>query len=161
MLAMYLRDARPQDMIAGWPVIGWLARLNDPVFVSRTDRRTAESQVARLRFAVAGSQPVTLFPEDTTTDGCRLLPFETPLFEGLVPPPTGMMVQPVHLDFDDAGKALAWIGIEGAAANARRTLARRGTFDVTVRFLEPFDPTGLDRKAIAATARARIAASLA
>ncbi|TRW15268.1 1-acyl-sn-glycerol-3-phosphate acyltransferase [Glacieibacterium frigidum] len=150
-----------QDMIAGWPVIGWMARLNDTVFVSRTDRRSAGDQVARLRLAIARPRPVTLFPEGTTTDGRSLLPFKTPLFEGLAPPPPGLMVQPVHLDFDDAGKALAWIGTEGAPANARRTLARRGSFGVTVRFLEPFDPAGMDRKAIAATARARIAASLA
>lgn len=150
-----------QDMIAGWPVIGWLARLNNTVFVSRTDRRSAGDQVARLRVAVGGVQPVTLFPEGTTTDGRSLLPFKTPLFEGLDPPPPGLMVQPVHLDFDDAGKALAWIGTEGAAANARRTLARHGTFGVTVRFLAPFDPACMDRKQVAAMARARIAASLA
>jgi len=150
-----------QDMIAGWPVIGWLARLDDTVFVSRTDRRGAGNQVARLRLAVARPRPVTLFPEGTTTDGRSLLPFKTPLFEGLVPPPPDLMLQPVHLDFDDAGKALAWIGTEGAPANARRTMARRGSFGVTVRFLEPYDPAGMDRKAIAATARQRIMASLA
>ncbi len=150
-----------QDAIAGWPIIGWLARLNDTIFVSRTERRTAGEQVDRLRAAIVRVQPVTLFPEGTTTDGRSLLPFKAPLFEGLVPPPPGMVVQPVLLDFDDAGKALAWIGTEGAAENARRTLGRRGSFDVRVRFLEPFDPAAYpSRKLLTATVRARLAAAL-
>ncbi len=150
-----------QDAIAGWPVIGTLARLNNTIFVSRTDRRTAGDQVTRLRAAIAGAQPVTLFPEGTTTDGRSLLPFKTPLFEGLVPPVPGLVVQPVLLDFDDAGKSLAWIGVEGAPDNARRTLGRRGSFTVRVRFLEPFDIADYpDRKAIATTIRQRLAAAL-
>ena len=150
-----------QDAIAGWPVIGWLAKLNDTIFVSRTDRRTASEQVARLRTAIVRVQPVTLFPEGTTTDGRSLLPFKAPLFEGLVPPPPGLMVQPVLLDFDDAGKALAWIGVEGAYDNARRTLGRRGSFEVKVRFLPPFDPADYpSRKLLNTTVRARLAAAL-
>ena len=151
-----------QDKIADWPVIGRLAKLNNTIFVSRTDRRTATDQVARLRSALMSAQPVTLFPEGTTTDGHSLLPFKSVLFEGLTPPPRALRVQPVVLDFDDAGKSLAWIGVEGAPHNALRTLGRRGNFGVRVHFLEPFDPAGCaDRKAVAAEARRRIAGALA
>lgn len=150
-----------QDAIEHWPVIGWLARLNDTIFVSRTDRSTAADQVGRLRAAVAGGRPVTLFPEGTTTDGRSLLPFKSVLFEGLSPPPRPLMIQPVVLDFDDAGRGLAWIGTEGAPANALRTLARRGNFRCRVHFLDPFDPGAFGgRKAVTAEVRARIASTL-
>ena len=159
-----------QDKIRDWPIIGWLARLNRTVFISRTDRMTVGSQVDELRAALAERQPVAIFPEGTTTDGRSLLPFKASLFAVLLPPPAGaerpnhhrkLVIQPVLLDFDEAGKSLAWIGEETAPENAWRVLSRPGTFDVMVRFLEPFDPGNHPhRKMITAEARRRIAAAL-
>ncbi len=150
-----------QDKIEDWPLIGWMATLNDTVFVSRTDRAGVAGQIALVREAIAQRRPVTLFPEGTTTDGCSLLPFKPSLFASLDPPPRPLMIQPVVLEFDAAGRDLAWIGTEGAAENAFRVFGRRGTFDVTIHYLEPFDPAPLDRKGIAAEARRRIACGLA
>lgn len=150
-----------QDKIREWPIIGWLAQLNHTVFVSRTDRMAVESQIAELRAALAERQPVTIFPEGTTTDGRSLLPFKAPLFEVLLPPPRALMIQPVVLDFDDAGKELAWIGVETARENAWRVFRRSGSFAVRVHFLEPFDPGDHpNRKAISAESRRRIADGL-
>ena len=149
-----------QDAIEEWPLIGWLADLNATIYVSRTDRAGIEGQVELIRGAVAGAQPVAIFPEGTTTDGRDLLPFKPALFAALVPPPRPLTVQPVALEFDDRGAELAWIGTEGAGPNARRVLGNPGTVALTIRFLEPFPTAGLDRKAIAGTARARIAAAL-
>jgi 1-acyl-sn-glycerol-3-phosphate acyltransferase len=150
-----------QDKIRDWPVIGWLARLNHTVFVSRTERLTVGSQVDELRAALAEHQPVAIFPEGTTTNGLSLLPFKAPLFAVLFPPPRALVIQPVLLDFDEAGKSLAWIGEETAPENAWRVLSRPGSFHVTVRFLEAFDPGDHPhRKIITAEARRRIAAAL-
>lgn len=150
-----------QDKIADWPVVGWLARLNHTVFVSRTDRMAVGTQIDELRAALAEHQPITIFPEGTTTDGRSLLPFKASLFAVLLPPPRSLRIQPVLLEFDKAGKALAWIGTETAPQNARRVFTRRGSFDVHVHFLEAFDPGDHpDRKAISAESRRRIAAAL-
>ena len=149
-----------QDQIYHWPLIGWLARLNATVFVSRTDRAGVVDQIARVRAAIAGVMPVAIFPEGTTTDGRSLLPFKPPLLAALADPPRRLLVQPVVLDFDAAGSALAWIGTETGTANALRVLGRGGIFAVTAHFLDAFDPTGLDRKAIAREARRRITAVL-
>jgi lyso-ornithine lipid O-acyltransferase len=151
-----------QDKIRDWPIIGWLAKLNHTVFVSRTDRMAVGGQVAELRAALAEHQPVAIFPEGTTTDGRSLLPFKPPLFAVLLPPPRALVIQPVVLEFDEAGKSLAWIGEETAPQNAWRVFRRRGTFGVRVHFLEPFDPgEHPHRKAISAEARTRIRAELA
>ncbi len=151
-----------QDKIADWPVVGGLAKLNHTIFVSRTARLTVASQIDELRAALAERQPVTIFPEGTTTDGGALLPFKASLFQVLMPPPRALMVQPVLLAFDRAGRDLAWIGEEGAPDNARRTLARRGSYHCHVHFLEPFDPGDHpDRKTISAACRTRLEAALA
>lgn len=150
-----------QDKVRHWPVIGWLAVFDATIFVSRTDRVGVAEQIARVRAAVAGERPIAIFPEGTTTDGRSLLPFKPALFAALEPPPRQMMVQPVVLEFDDRGSALAWIGTEHGAANALRLLRRPGKFVVGVRFLDAFDSAAAgDRKAIAGEARRRIATAL-
>ena len=150
-----------QDGIKQWPVFGWLARLNDTVFVSRTDRLGVAEQVTALRAAIARHPMLTLFPEGTTTDGSHLLPFKAPLFAALDPPPPGLRIQPVVFDFDARGRELAWIGTETAPENAWRVFSGRGSFNVTLHFLEPFDPSTLPgRKAVSAESRRRIAAKL-
>lgn len=150
-----------QDGIASWPVVGWLCKLNDTVFVSRTDRLGIAKQINQLRDALAETWAITIFPEGTTTDGHSLLPFKAPLLQVLDPPPPTVLVQPVYLDFGDASREIAWIGEETAPDNAKRLLMRKGSYRVKLHFLEPFDPRDFPgRKAIAAEARRRIEIAL-
>ncbi|WP_442802209.1 lysophospholipid acyltransferase family protein [Sphingobium sp. CR2-8] len=150
------------DGIARWPVIGWLAAQNNTVFVARERRGALSGQIDALRAAMLGHQPVALFPEGTTSDGSSLLPFKPSLLAVLLPPSRAVMIQPVHIDYGVHTAEIAWHGDEGAGANARRILGRKGRLDVTLHFLPPFDPAACaDRKAIAALARDRIAQSIA
>jgi 1-acyl-sn-glycerol-3-phosphate acyltransferase len=151
-----------QDKIRHWPIVGWLARLNNTVFVSRTDKRSVGKQVEELRAALARHQPIAIFPEGTTTDGRSLLPFKPSLFAVMIPPPRALVIQPVALCFDDIGRDLAWIGVETAPQNAWRIFTNRRPVHCHLRFLDPFDPGALaDRKAIATEARHRIGVALA
>lgn len=146
-----------QDSVARWPLVGWMARINETIFIARSDRLGVAGQIEMVKTAIAERRPVTIFPEGTTTDGTSLHPFKPPLFAVLAPPPRGICVQPVLLDYHGLGPEFAWIGTEGAPRNAWRVLCRRKSIPVTLRFLEPFDPALCDgRKAIAATARERI-----
>ncbi len=143
------------------PVVGWLSTLNRTVFVSREDRAGVAEQIARLREALTDTWSVTIFPEGTTDDGLSLLPFKSSLLKILEPPPPGVVVQPLLLDYGAVGPEIGWLGKESGANNALRVLARRGSFRVGVEFLAPFSPEDfVGRKAIAAEARARIAAAL-
>ncbi|KPF73322.1 hypothetical protein IP88_09505 [alpha proteobacterium AAP81b] len=160
-----------QDRIRDWPIFGRLCALNHTIFVSRTDKMQVGTQVAEIRAAIADLHMLGLFPEGTTTDGRSLLPFKAPLFAVMVPPPHPTMIQCVLFDFDDAGRDLAWIGIETATQNAWRVLTRKGTYNLTIHFLEPFDPMAVaggqgsgiaasGRKAVSAECRRRLAGAL-
>ncbi|WP_373488352.1 lysophospholipid acyltransferase family protein [Blastomonas sp.] len=150
-----------QDGIKTWPVVGWLCRLNNTVFVSRGNRMGIAGQINELREALVETWAITVFPEGTTSDGSGLLPFKSPLLQVLDPPPPGVMVQPLYLDYGTSAHDIAWVGEETAPNNALRLFTRRGSFAVTLHFLEPFSPADFPgRKAIAAEARARIAAAL-
>lgn len=137
-----------------WPLIGWLASLNNTIFVDRSDRAGVHRQVETMRNALASHQPVAVFPEGTTST--ELLPFKPSLLEVVTPPPRAIRVQPLRLHYG-AAQELAWIGNEPAPVNAWRVLTRPGVFDVRLDCLAPFDPLAIgNRKAVAAEARLRI-----
>lgn len=143
------------------PVVGWLATLNRTVFVSRENRMGVAEQINALREALADNWSVTVFPEGTTTDGQSLLPFKTSMLRVLEPPPPGVMVQPVMLDYGAVAEWIGWIGEEAGIDNAKRVLSRRGSFPLHIHFLEPFDPAPHNgRKGIAAECRRRIEEAL-
>ncbi len=150
-----------KDEVARWPVIGWLARLNNTVFIARSDRKAVRGQADALRSALASGQPVALFPEGTTAGGIELLAFRASLLSSLFPPLPGIQVQPVALDYGSAAPEIAWVGEESARANAMRIFARKGRLPVTIRFLAPVDPAdAADRKVLAQRSRAEIQEAL-
>ena len=150
-----------KEELAKAPLVGWLATLNRTVFVKRENRMGVAEQINQLRDALSENWSVTVFPEGTTTDGQSLLPFKTPMLRVLEPPPPGVMVQPVMLDYGRMGEEVGWIGNESGLNNAKRLLARRGSFPLKVHFLDPFHPRDFPgRKAIAAESRNRILEAL-
>jgi 1-acyl-sn-glycerol-3-phosphate acyltransferase len=143
------------------PVVGWLATLNRTVFVEREARLAVAEQINALREALADNWSVTVFPEGTTTDGQSLLPFKTAMLRVLEPPPPGVLVQPVMLDYGARAQDIGWVGVEHGLHNALRVLAWHGTFPLHIHFLDPFDPRDFPgRKAISAESRRRIEAAL-
>jgi len=104
---------------------------------------------------------LAIFPEGTTSDGTSLLPFKSSLLSALDPPPPGVAVQPVLLDYGPEAAGIAWVGEESGVANFLKILARKRPVRLTVRFLEPLQGKSLaNRKAMAAAARAEMLAAL-
>ena len=138
-------------------VLGWLCAMNDTVFVARHDRRSVHAQVEQVRTALSEMGALTIFPEGTTSDGTGLLTFKSSLLSALDPPPPGVIVQPVWIDYGHDPASIAWVGEEPGLRNFWRILARAKAVAVTVHFLEPFAPASIgSRKAIAALAQERI-----
>src|SRR4051794_21205042 len=131
--------------VAGWPLFGWLARLQRSVFIDRRARSTAhqrDSIAARL----AAAEALILFPEGTSGDGVRLLPFKSALFSVADHTATGAVtVQPVsiaytRLDGMPIGRVLrpffAWYGSMSLAPHLWRMLGL-GRLEVVVEFHPP------------------------
>ena len=151
-----------KDDVARWPFIGWLASLNQTIFIARSQRGAVKGQADALRTALATGRPVALFPEGTTEGGADILPFRPSLLASLFPPLPQLQVQPVAIDYGKAAGEIAWVGQEGAGANARRVLSRAKATDVVISFLEPLRPQEYsDRKALAEAARQAVLARLA
>lgn len=144
--------------LAGNGLARRLCAMNGTVFVARAERARIAEQVEEVRAALSDRGCLTIFPEGTTSD--RLLPFKSALLSAVDPPPPGLAVQPVWVDYGAARGEAAWIG-ESGLANAVRILGRKDPLPVTLHLLEPFDPAQVgSRKAIAREARERIEAAM-
>ncbi len=141
--------------VAGWPVIGTIARLGRSVFVSRQRGSTVRERDT-MRNLLAGGDNLILFPEGTSSDGSRVLPFRSSFFsiaEGDARP----IIQPVSVVYDrlgglPAGRAnrpvFAWYGDMDIASHSWRLTQHRG-LRVTVLLHAPLDPARFaDRKAL-------------
>ncbi|MEE9250448.1 MAG: lysophospholipid acyltransferase family protein [Alphaproteobacteria bacterium] len=65
--------------VASWPLFGLLAKLQRTVFVERRPSHTAQDRDEISRRLEAGDNLI-LFPEGTSNDGNRVLPFKSALF---------------------------------------------------------------------------------
>lgn len=148
------------DMI-DWPVFGWMASLNNSVYVSRENRLDVGAQKIAIQTALVTGQAIALFPEGTTANGRDLLPFRSSLLATVAPPPSGITVQPVAIDYGASAPDIAWTEDESVGVNALRIMGRKQRLNVILHFLEPLDPADFsDRKAMAAHSRDEIAAVL-
>lgn len=149
--------------VGSWPLIRTIARLGRTVFVSRT-RGTTGREADEMRGRLGAGDSLILFPEGTSSDGTRVLPFRSAF---LATAGAARMIQPVSLVYDRLGglpacrrdrPVFAWYGDMDIGSHFWR-LARRSGARATILLHEPFAPDILpDRKALSAEVE-RIVAS--
>ena len=150
------------DGLASMPLLKWLCKMNDTVFVARYDRTSVADQVRQVRHAMDDMHVLTIFPEGTTSNGTGLLPFKSSLLSAFEPLPQGVEIQPVLLDYGSDAAEIAWVGEEHGLDNFLRILARRRPVAVRVKFLPPLQGAALEnRKTIARAAREAVLRELA
>ena len=141
------------------PLLGWIADQNRTLYIDRAARRDSLVQVRRVTEALEHHQPLTVFPEGTTGSGHHLLPFRPTLLEAVAPAPANVKVRPVAVDYGEHAEVVGWHSGEPGMTNFKRVLGHRGTMAVTVRLLDPLQPSD-DRKILARSARQAITAAL-
>ena len=145
--------------IARWPVVNVVAWLGRTVFVTRRRGATGRERDA-MRARLRAGDNLILFPEGTSSDGSRVLPFRTSFFavaesgpDGKAPP----LIQPVSVVYDRLGclptgrasrPVFAWYGDMDIATHFWR-LGQRCGLRATVLLHAPLDPARFpDRKAL-------------
>ncbi len=151
--------------VAGWPGIGLLARATGTVFVNRAPRE-AGAQRGLLQRRLAAGHRLLFFPEGTSSDTLRVLPFKSTLFGSFFSAGGGhdIAVQPVTVIYHPPEGAPAdffgWWGDMGFGADLVKHLASRRGGAVEVRRHPPLRAADFpDRKALARTAEAVIRAA--
>jgi len=144
--------------IAGWSLIGWLAKIGGSVFVQRHKRSAARAQADEVTIALTEGRPVVLFAEGGTGDGIMLSPFRASLFAAANE--AGVTVQPVALDYGARAAEIAWPDGAGFVREMKRMLNRPAPVYLTLHFLPPLDGATMDRKQLAVRTHAAISAAL-
>jgi len=142
--------------VANWPGIGWLARATGTVFIERTANRAREQTELFEQRLLAGHK-LLFFPEGTSSDGMRVLPFKTTLFQAFFTQHLreSMFIQPVtviyHPPAGESPRYYGWWGDMALGPHLLKTLAARRQGQVEVIYHPPVKVTDFaDRKTLAA-----------
>ncbi|MHA1539691.1 MAG: lysophospholipid acyltransferase family protein [Alphaproteobacteria bacterium] len=131
--------------ISGWPIFGHLARLQDTLFIAR-DRSQVKGHTNEITERLEQKKSLIVFPEGTSNDGNRVLPFKSSLFsvvEGSKIPVQPVTVSYVSLNGMSIGWRLrslvAWYGDMDMMPHFWQ-LAGLGRIDVYVELHAPISP---------------------
>lgn len=158
--------------VAGWPLLGKLAKLQNTLFIRR-DGRYIRQQIPQLQAPLKAGHNLILFPEGTSTEGVEVLPFKSSLFKAADIEPEAW-VQPLSIAYTHyQGKAMdrpsrlryAWIIPMGFGGHFLTAMGLSGArcelrFGKAVKLSE-FGNDASARKALAAHCQTQVARGLA
>lgn len=141
--------------VANWPGIGLLARITGTVFIARNPAHAAEQKKVFEERLLAGHK-LLFFPEGTSTDGWRVLPFKSTLFAAFFTRELRevLHVQAVTVIYTAPDGASAriygWWGDMDFAPHLLKTLSLWRQGEVLLRYHPPVKVADFaDRKALA------------
>jgi 1-acyl-sn-glycerol-3-phosphate acyltransferase len=147
-----------KDDVEKWPIVRTIARLGRTVFVSRQRGSTIRERDA-MQAVLSRGDNLILFPEGTSSDGSRVLPFRSSFFALAESKNAGFppLIQPVSVVYDrlnglPAGRSsrpvFAWYGDMDITSHCWR-MTQHLDMQVTVLLHAPLDPvTFLNRKSL-------------
>lgn len=152
--------------VARWPFVGWLARATGTVFIKR-DPREAKSQQKLFEERIRAGHHLLFFPEGTSTDARRVLPFKPTLFQAFYSHGLDrvMQIQPVTVIYRPPEGAdprfYGWWGDMEFGPHLVKVLARRKQGSVEIVFHVPLSVSDhASRKELARAAEAAVRAAL-
>jgi 1-acyl-sn-glycerol-3-phosphate acyltransferase len=92
--------------VGQWPGIGFMARLGRTVFVERRPGRSRDQKNEMISRLTTVGESLVLFPEGTSNDGNRVLPFKSALLsaaEARLPDGRPLPVQPMSIAYTHLG----------------------------------------------------------
>lgn len=148
--------------VASWPGVGWLARATGTVFIER-DPRDVKTQIALFEERLEHGHRLLFFPEGTSTDTLRVLPFKPTLFAPFFSDRIihDMHIQPVtviyHAPEGADPRFYGWWGDMGFAPHLIKVLAQRPQGQVELVYHAPVRVDAFpNRKSLASHLEAQV-----
>ncbi|WP_199431134.1 lysophospholipid acyltransferase family protein [Qaidamihabitans albus] len=144
--------------VAGWPLLGPMAREAGTLFVDRWALRKLPGTVAEIAARLRSGRPVAVFPEATTWCSAPGGVFRRAVFQAALD--AGAPVRPVTLDYRQDGApstVAAFVGEDNLARSLGR-VARARELTVRLRAHPELPPEG-DRRSLAERARRAVLAA--
>ena len=144
-----------------WPLVGLMVAGAGTLFIERERKRDAMRVVHQMAQALEAGDTVAVFPEGTTGDGAKLLPFHANLLQAAIG--TSTPIQPIALRYSEPGHEVSpsvdFVG-EMTLAENLWNLARAKGVRVSVEVLAPQASAHADRRRLAAHVREVIGQAL-
>jgi len=114
--------------VRSWPGVGWIATLAGCIYIDRSRRSATHSIQPAIHAALAGGSRLVLFPEGTSSDGKRLLPFRSSLLQPAVADEAPITAARLLYELDDGDPAndVCYWGDMALVPHALRLFARSG-----------------------------------
>lgn len=148
--------------VAKWPGIGLLAKITGTVFIAR-ERAQARAQTRLFEERLRAGHKLVFFPEGTSTDGFRVLPFKSTLFQAFLSENLRdmMYIQPVTLIYrapeDQDERFYGWWGDMAFGPHLLTTLAAKRQGSVRIVYHDSVQVSDfVDRKTLATYLEAKV-----
>lgn len=128
--------------VSKWPVIGLFARITGTVFIERR-KAHAKKHNAQFEERLLNNDRLLFFPEGTSTDGRRLLPFKSTLFQAFFAPnlASSLWIQPAsviyHAPKGEPDDFFGWWGDMDFGGHFLKTLGAQNKGSVEIILHEP------------------------
>lgn len=144
--------------IAGWALLGPIAKTLYVVFVDRKDKSKAGDALPAIRRTFEQQDGLVIFPEGGVTRGLDVDPFRSPLVEPALALGRPVVCASIHYDTapgaPPASAIIGWWRPEPITEHFLRALKYPGT-TATIHYAT-VDPAGMDRKELASTLHATV-----
>lgn len=146
--------------IRSWPLFGWLTAQANTLFTDRARRQDAKRMVEATANSLRDGDCLCYFPEGTTTDGTRLMPFKSSLMQAAIH--AGAPIWPIGIRYPgidgqpNMNLSYADVSLVRSLGNV---LKERGPV-VELHFAKPISTAAADRRELADQARKSIAESI-
>src|SRR5260221_7344423 len=148
--------------VRDWPAIGWLAARAQALFLKRSSGRSLLRVKNRIAALLLEGRNVVIFPEGTTSDGSRMLPFRSGLLQAAVDCTRPVQAVAIAYYGEDGNPSVDAAFIDGMTLwQSICAICRSGRITVRLAFAAPLAPPGRSLKELAPEAHDMIAAMLA
>lgn len=140
--------------VRGWPGINLLTAVTNTHFVAR-DPKFARLQAQEFTARIRAGHRLLFFPEGTSTDGLRVLPFKSTLFQGFLDPglPKNLAIQPMSVSYHAPKgcdpRFYGWWGDMSLAGHMLAVLSAKHQGRAEVILHQPVPVAGQTRKSLA------------
>lgn len=147
--------------INNWPILGYLARKSDTIFINRSSRKDTSRIVETTTHRLIAGGNVGFFPEGTTTDGTTLYHFKSSIVQAVIDANASLRPVAIRYPLADGriNTKMAYAGEITLGESIMNVLKQKESV-VELHFLMPISWQLANRQQLTQTAYERIAASL-
>ena len=134
--------------VSKWPLVSWLAKLQGTIFINRNNPKELIKTASEIHDRISKKQNVVLFPEGTSSDGNRVLPFKSSIFMlSELTDRRKLSIQPISIAYTKYNgltmgrierTLIAWYGDMDLLTHLYK-LIRSGSFEVEITFHNRID----------------------